>query len=383
MLTKKKISLFIFVFTFIISINILFVNINIAYAKDVDAKGAILYNMNTKEVLYQKDADKKLPMASTTKIMTGLLLFSSGLNLDEEFVVDSNAIKVEGSSMGLVEGDIVTLRTLGYGLLLKSGNDAAGAIAKRIGGTIENFVKMMNDKAKEIGLKNTHFVTPSGLDADGHYSTAYDMAVLASHALENEDFKKACGTESTKLKYGNPPYNRTLTNSNKLLKQYEGAIGVKTGFTKKAGRCLVSAANRGSDTLIVVTLNAGDDWTIHKNLFDYGFSLEKEKSLKSNDYDLYIPVENGQKDLVLTGIIEDIQFKYIVKNYDIEERIIIDKLLQAPVSKNQILGHIKYYYKDVILKEIPIYAKDEVYIKPEPKLNLLEKIKQFFNIFKR
>lgn len=382
MLNKKK-SLFSFGLIFIICINIFLINTNKVYANDIIAKGAILYNMNTKEVLYQKDADKKLPMASTTKIMTGLLLFSSGKDLDEEFVVDSEAIKVEGSSMGLVEGDIVTLRTLGYGLLLKSGNDAAGAIAKRIAGSIENFVKMMNDKAREIGLKNTHFVTPSGLDADEHYSTAYDMAVLASYALENEDFKKACSSERAKLRYGNPPYDRTLTNSNKLLKQYEGAIGVKTGFTKKSGRCLVSAANRGSDTLIVVTLNAADDWNVHKNLFDYGFSLEKEKILKQNQYDLYIPVENGQKDLVLTGIIEEINFKYIVKNYDIEERIVIDKILQAPVSKNQILGYIKYYYKDVLLKEIPIYAKDDVYIKPEPKLNFFDKIKRFFNIFKK
>ena len=147
--------------------------------------------------------------------------------------------------MGLVEGDQVTLRILAYGMLLPSGNDAANTAAVRIGGTTEAFVEMMNQRAADLGLKNTHFVTPSGLDAEGHHSTARDMAFLARAALKNPDFLAICSSKNAQLEFGNPPFKRWLKNSNKMLQNYEGAIGVKTGFTDEAGRCLVSAAQRG------------------------------------------------------------------------------------------------------------------------------------------
>ncbi|MBQ4100232.1 MAG: D-alanyl-D-alanine carboxypeptidase, partial [Oscillospiraceae bacterium] len=209
-------------------------------AVGVSANSAVLIEMQTGKVLYEKNAHQKLSMASTTKIMTALLTLESQ-NLDTYFTVNPKVIQVEGTSMGLLEGDQVTLRALAYGMLLASGNDAANSAAVAVGGSIDAFVAMMNERAKLLGMKNTSFKTPSGLDDDGHYSTAYDMALLASAALSNPDFVEICSKETAKIKYGNPPYDRWLKNHNKLLTGYDGTISVKTGFTKKSGRCLVSA----------------------------------------------------------------------------------------------------------------------------------------------
>ena len=210
-------------------------------------------------------------MASTTKIMTTLLTIESG-NLDTEFMVDSQAIHVEGSSMGLQENDIVTKRALCYGMLLPSGNDAANASAVAVAGSIPAFAELMNRRAAEIGMTRTCFVTPSGLEGTGHGASAADMALLTREALRNETFREICCQASARVKFGNPPYQRTLYNSNKLLRMYDGVIGVKTGFTDEAGRCLVSACERNGVTLICVTLNDRDDWNDHMHLYDYGFT---------------------------------------------------------------------------------------------------------------
>lgn len=244
---------------------------------EITAKGCVLTDAATGQIIYGKNENEKLPMASTTKIMTVLLCLESG-ELDKEFVVDSVAIKTEGSSMGLREGDIVTKRFLCYGMLLPSGNDAANAAAVACGGSIENFALMMNEKAAELGLEKTFFVTPSGLEGIGHGSSAYDMAVLASAALKNKDFAEMCSCEKKTLKFGNPPYERTLYNTNKLLAMYDGVNGVKTGFTDEAGRCLVSSCEKNGVTLICVTLNDKNDWNEHMSLYDYGFSaIQKDK----------------------------------------------------------------------------------------------------------
>ena len=203
---------------------------------EISAKAAVLISADTGEIIYEHNSSKKLPMASTTKIMTTLLCLESG-GLYEEFVVDSEAIRVEGSSMGLREGDIVTKYALCCGMLLPSGNDAANAAAVRIAGNIEDFAVMMNDRAREMGLSRTFFVTPSGLEGEGHGSSAYDMAILAREALKNEMFREICSQTSIQLEFGNPPYKRWLKNTNKLLTMCDGVYGVKTGFTDEAGRC--------------------------------------------------------------------------------------------------------------------------------------------------
>ena len=206
----------------------------------VGASAAIVMEAQSGEVLFAQNIHEQLPMASTTKIMTALLTLERQ-DLQEEFTVDDTAILTEGTSMGLQKGDTVTLYALAVGMLLSSGNDAAGAAAVRLCGSLADFAREMNRRAASLGMNNTHFVTPSGLDAEDHYSTAYDMALLARAALQNPLFAEIVAARRLTVWYGQPPYARSLLNHNRLLSLYGDAIGVKTGFTKKAGRCLVSA----------------------------------------------------------------------------------------------------------------------------------------------
>lgn len=309
-------------------------------AVEVSAKACIMVEAVTGEVLFEKNAHEILPMASTTKVMTTILSLESG-DLDTPFTVDSEAIKVEGSSMGLVEGDIVTKRALCYGMLLPSGNDSANATAVAVGGSIESFVALMNAKAKELGMEDTLFVTPSGLDEGGHSSTAYDMALLTRYALKNPDFREICGTTTAQVSFGNPPYDRWLKNTNKLLNLYDGVIGVKTGFTDDAGRCLVSACERDGVTLIVVTLNAPDDWNDHMSLYDYGFQLVGLESPTSQSFS--IDVVGGTKDYatletdqeVLLPSVEGVSVGYQSTAY-------LAPFVYAPITKGDTLGYVEY-----------------------------------------
>ena len=204
--------------------------------------------------------------------------------------------------MGLREGDSVSLNGLATGMLLASGNDAANAAAVKIAGSIEKFSGLMNQKAKELGMENSHFVTPSGLPNDDHYSTAADMALLARHALQNERFAAICTKSSAKLSFGNPPFDRWLYNHNRLLEDYPGCIGIKTGFTKKAGRCLVSAARRDGVTLICVTLSDPNDWRDHAALLDTGFAQTEKRELSVSTQDISLDVVGGMQDLSLIHI---------------------------------------------------------------------------------
>ncbi len=238
--------------------------------EDRSASAYIVMEATTGRVLYGKNIHEHLAMASTTKIIGALMVLEQE-NLDEYFMVDSDAIQVEGSSMGLTEGDLVSLYSLACGMMLPSGNDAANAAGVRLYGSIDGFVEAMNQKAEELGLADTHYVTACGLDAPDHYSTAFDLAKLTRIALQNEDFAYICSQSNMKVKFGDPPYERWLKNYNRLLELYPDCIGVKTGFTDDAGRCLVSAAERDGMTLICVTLNAQDDWNLHASLYDKCF----------------------------------------------------------------------------------------------------------------
>ena len=220
----------------------------------------------TREVFFSQNADEHLPMASTTKIMTTLLCLESG-DLDTPFPVDNNAIQVEGSSMGLVKDDIVTKRSLCYGMLLPSGNDAAGATAVKLAGSLSAFADLMNERAAQLGMQNTHFVTPSGLHDEQHYSTAYDMALLGCAAVNEPTLRRTASTRTAVIG------GRTLTNHNKLLSRLDGCVGLKTGYTKAAGRTLVSCAEQAGHRLVAVTLRDGDDWNDHEALYRWGFLL--------------------------------------------------------------------------------------------------------------
>ena len=306
----------------------------------ISAKAAIVYNGSTGEVLFEKNADERLPMASTTKIMSALIVLEQE-GLDEKFTVDSGAVNTEGSSMGLREGDEVSLRDLACGMLLPSGNDAANAAAVRVAGSIDSFVGMMNARAVKMGLENTHFVTPSGLDdyTDDHYSTARDMAVLAAEAMKNQSFREICSLQKVRLKFGCPPYERWLTNTNKLLK-HQGITGIKTGFTDKARRCLVSSCMREGCELICVTLNDPDDWKDHMALFDYGFSQVEQVKLSPKKPDISLTTADGRQ--VRCSIPEMVITMTRDGASRTESRVYLPDFIYAPVKNGDKVGEIVY-----------------------------------------
>lgn len=234
-------------------------------AQAISAKKAVLMDADTGRFLYEKDAHSRSLIASTTKIMTALIICEQ-CNVLDRMKIPAEAVGIEGSSMYLREGEVLTLQELLYGLMLSSGNDAAAALAIYCGGTVEGFVQLMNDKAFRLGLQGTHFENPHGLDSPNHYSTARDLAVLAAYAMKNPVFYQTVSTKS--VRFG----SRSLQNHNKLLWRVDGADGVKTGFTKAAGRILVSSATRQGRRLICVTINDGNDWQDHSSLLEEGFS---------------------------------------------------------------------------------------------------------------
>ena len=358
-------------------------NVHAEDMKAISAKSAVVMDSRTGEVLFGKCENEKLPMASTTKIMSVLIALEKG-DLDEKFTVDSQAIKVEGSSMGLKEGDVVTMRDLCYGMLLPSGNDAANAAAVRIAGSVEKFVDLMNEKAESIGLGSTHFVTPSGLDddTDEHYSTAYDMAVLTKKALENPNFREMCSQQKAKLEFGDPPFERWLVNSNKLLKNCEGCIGVKTGFTDKAKRCLVSACKRNGAELICVTLNAPDDWQDHISLYDNCFRYYSEQLLDIDKNKLVTEVVGGEKDQVRCTTKNA---KAVLLNGRAEKTIVkifIPRFVYAPVESGDVVGNAVYYYNGEKIADEKIVAVENIEYDKSEKPNIFEyyaeKIKGIF-----
>lgn len=349
-------------------------------ALEVSAKACIMIEAVTGNVIYEKNSHDRLPMASTTKIMTTILSLESG-NLDTQFTVDSNAIKVEGSSMGLLEGDIVTKRALCYGMMLPSGNDSANATAIKLGGSFENFAKMMNDKAKQIGMNDTLFVTPSGLDEGGHCSTAYDMALLTRYALKNPDFREICGTYTTQVNFGNPPYDRWLKNSNKLLNMYDGVIGVKTGFTDDAGRCLVSACERNGVTLIVVTLNASNDWNDHMSLYDYGFSQVSMQSPTNENFEVNL-VGASKDTLSLERSAEVLLPNVVGCLADYKTKVYLNEFEYAPISKGETLGRVEYLLDGEVVSTCGLVSSEEVLeVKKDVKLSFKEKILKFIYQF--
>ena len=325
-------------------------------ADSVSAECAVVLNLHTDEVFFEKNAQKRHSMASTTKIMTSLLAIESG-KLQSEIIVSGEMLKVEGTSMGLVENDSVSLEELVYGMMLASGNDAANATAIFLGGTLDDFSVLMNERAKEIGMNNTNFVTPSGLDSENHYSTAYDMALLGASAVKNPKFLSVCSSRSASLSYGNPPYLRTIYNHNKLLDRYDYALGVKTGFTKKSGRCLVSYAKRDFSELIAVTLNAPDDWDDHVLMLDEAFRNLSSAELIA-DVPVEIPVVGGISECVSVSV-EPYVYSYFQKA-ETFYKVYLEKFLYAPVEQGTVTGYCEYYVNGSLRSVEPIIAQESV-----------------------
>lgn len=345
----------------------------------VSAVSAIVINADTGSIVYEKSAFSERAMASTTKIMTALLTAEAG-DLDRKFTADGYAIQVEGTSMGLQQGDIVTRRALLYGMLLPSGNDAANAAAVSVSGSMGKFVELMNEKALSLGLKNTRFANPSGLDADGHFTTAYDLAMLTRAALQNPVFAEICRCADAEVEFGNPPYLRRLANSNKMLWQYEGCYGVKTGFTDNARRCLVSAAERGGVRLICVTLNAPDDWEDHRKMLDYGFGQVKRTELVLPS-PLSVPVIGGNKDKVSLVLSEKVTLPLSQSEIKaVSFELYAEPFLYAGFKAGEKAGKAEIYLDGEYVCEVDLISSEGVEVREE-KLGFFEGVIKFLRLF--
>ncbi len=350
---------------------IIIVNMFCYSASAISAQSAVLIDACSGRILYEHNASEKLPMASTTKIMTGLLACESG-KLDESVKVSAFASGTEGSSLWLKPGEKMTLSDLTYGLMLKSGNDAAVAIAEHLAGNTDAFAVLMNEKAKKSGAMNTSFENPHGLDSEGHFTTAYDLSLIAREAMKNEEFAKIVATKTYSIPMQGEKWDRALKNHNKLLWLYDGCTGVKTGFTKRCGRCLVSSAERNGQKLICVTLNAPDDWNDHSYLLDYGF----------NNYHAETPVKKGVKVTDFTydeknnrcvSIVAENDFTLSLKDGDIVTTSIKLSKIKVPSEKGAYAGEIEVLCNGEKVGSVKLVTDKDI-----KKLSIFERIILWF-----
>ena len=333
----------------------------------LSAEKAILLDAATGRILFEKDADRKSLIASTTKIMTALIVCEQ-CNVLDRVRIPKEAVGIEGSSMYLQEGEILTIQELLYGLMLHSGNDAAVALAIYCGGTVEGFAQLMNDKAHNLGLTDSHFVNPNGLDAPGHYSTARDLAILAAYAMENPIFSKTVSAKTVRVG------ERYLRNHNKLLWQVEGADGVKTGYTRAAGRLLVSSATRNGRRLIAVTINDPDDWRDHAALLEDGFSRYRVKQIISKGEIVgTAEIAGGQSGWV--ELLADGDFDYALAE-DEEPKIILPGpgFVYAPVAAGADAGFAHICIDGKSVGKIPLVYGETVEKQPEEEKNFWKKL---------
>ncbi|GAX91840.1 D-alanyl-D-alanine carboxypeptidase family protein [Effusibacillus lacus] len=334
------------------------------YAREVpiSAETAALIDVQSGRILYGKNMHKQMRIASLTKIITAIVAIESG-RLEETVTTSKNAYRVEGSSIYLELGEKQKLIDLVYAIMLRSGNDAATAIAEHVGGgSIQKFAEMMNRKVKELGLTGTHFVNPHGLDAEDHYSTAHDMAVLTAYALRNPVFAEVVRTKVKRIPWEGKEWDRVMSNKNKMLYRYPGADGVKTGYTEAAGRCLASSATRDGRQLAVIVLNDRQDWDDSAKLLNYGFTkYEYAESVKEQEPVANLPVKNGVRDQL--QIVAGSKLGYPVRAEEkhlLRKDIQLPKHLTAPVYAGEKVGEINLYFKDQKIGSVPLLAAETV-----------------------
>ena len=340
---------------------------------ELNSRIALIYDRVSGRILYEKNGNKQTPMASTTKIMTAIVVLENA-NLKDTVTITSKAAGTGGSRLGLKKNDKITVNDLLYGLMLRSGNDAAVALAIHVGGSIEGFAQMMNDKAKEMELTNSHFVVPHGLDNEGHYTTAYELAKMADYALNIAKFKEIVSTKSTTI-YING-YAKAINNTNQLLGSISGVYGVKTGFTNGAGRCLVSSCKR--DDLDIITVIIGADTTKMRTadtikLIQYAyenFEIINIKEIVDRKLEQWLDVNQGRI-YVNKGIknnvellLDELDFETMaVKKTDVDKvEIEVNSIfyLEAPVSKNQVIGNAKVTLNGEVIDILQMCAKEEI-----------------------
>lgn len=342
-------------------------------APKINSRYAIILDRDSKAVLYGKNEKAKTKMASTTKIMTSIIVIENA-NLEDIVEISAKAAGTGGSRLKINKGNKITVKDLLYGLMLRSGNDAAVALAEYVGGSIEGFAELMNKKAKELGLKNTNFVTPHGLDSEEHYTTPYELAVLTDYALKNETFANIVKTKECNISING--YSRAISNTNELLGNLNGVYGVKTGFTNGAGRCLVTAIKRGDLDIICVVLGADTKKIRTKdsiNLIEYAFSnfqkidikrkIEEEFNNWKNINSGRITIEKGIKNEIELKLEKYSLEKYTIKNNT--ENLINIKIeaklnLIAPVEQKTQIGELTIYYQEEQILKIPIITAEEV-----------------------
>lgn len=316
---------------------------------ETSASSMVLMDAASGRVLCQSNAHERRLIASITKLMTALVALESGHRLDEEVTIDPAWVGVEGSSIYLQAGETVTLEALLYGMMLRSGNDAAVAIAGYCGGSVDAFVEQMNETAMALGMVNSHFSNPNGLNAEDHYSTAYDMALLGKACLEQDTLRQIMSTKSAT--FG----TRSFTNHNKLLWRYEGCIGMKTGYTEKAGRTLVSAAQRDDMTLICVTLNDPNDWADHTAMFDYGFSEYKsQRVIEAGEVVGQLPVWNSLVPVCPIVAQEDVWVCAKEGELVQKEQNIQLTMLEGPVTAGTEVGEVAISVDGVEAARVPL-----------------------------
>lgn len=324
----------------------------------VSARAAALYEPETKSFIYTKNANERLGMASTTKIMSALIVLES-IDLDKLVQVDERAIGVDGSSIYLEKDEILSAEDLIYALMLNSANDAAEALAYEICGSVEGFCDMMNERAAELGLEDTHFSNPHGLDAKDHYTTAHDLAILTAEALQNPKFKEITSTKSREITSNIK--TRVLSNHNKLLKSYDGCIGVKTGYTQMTGRSLVSAAERDGLSLISVTIDAPDDWADHAKMLDFGFSKVHAVELIGEEEFCYsLPILGGNCNSIIVKNKDALKYIYTSDTPEITKEIRMVRFLAAPIEQGDIVGSIVFKSNGKIIATTDIIATEAV-----------------------
>jgi D-alanyl-D-alanine carboxypeptidase len=320
----------------------------------VSARAAALYEPETRSFVYTKNSNERLGMASTTKIMSALIALEN-IDLCKLVQIDDRAIGVDGSSIYLEKGEIMSAENLIYALMLNSANDAAEALAYEICGSIEGFCYMMNERAAALGLKDTHFSNPHGLDAKEHYTTAHDLALLTAEALKNPKFKDVASTRTKEITSNTK--TRVLTNHNKLLRLYDGCIGVKTGYTQMTGRSLVGAAERDGLCLISVTLDAPNDWSDHSKMLDFGFNtVHSTQLIGEGEFNYSLPIIGGDRENISVTNKDALKYIYTSDTPDISKEIRLVRFATAPIKDGEVVGSIVFKYKGKIIAHTDIIA---------------------------
>lgn len=332
----------------------------------LSARSAILMDAQTGRVLLEKNADRQSLIASTTKIMTAIMICEQ-CNVLDRMRIPKEAVGIEGSSMYLQEGEVLPIQTLLYGLMLRSGNDAAVALAIYCGGTVEGFVAQMNDKARTLGLKDTHFMNPNGLDHPQHYSTARDLAILSAYAMKNPIFAQTVSTRSVTAG------ERILKNHNRLLWSLPGADGVKTGFTKAAGRILVSSASRNGRRLVAVTIHDPNDWQDHTAMLEDGFRRYTVRQIVSAGEQIgTMPVWGGTQTQVPLIAGEDFYFA-MQTDEQCEFVLPTPGFAYAPVAQGAVAGDVSVCIGTTCIGKVPVLFGQTVELEQEKKQNFWSK----------